>query len=84
MRKAACAAYRAVDGAGLCRVDFFIDRDSGAVYLNEINSMPGFTPISMFPKMCAAAGLEFTALTELLMEEAVALFRTKSGLNTSR
>jgi len=84
IRKAACAAYRAVDGAGLCRVDFFIDRDSGAVYLNEINSMPGFTPISMFPKMCAAAGLEFTALTELLMEEAVALFRTKSGLNTSR
>ncbi len=84
IRKTACAAYRAVDGTGLCRVDFFIDRDSGAVYLNEINSMPGFTPISMFPKMCAAAGLEFTALTELLLEEAVALFRTKSELNTSR
>ena len=84
IRKTACAAYKVLDATGLARVDFFIDRDTKAVYLNEINTLPGFTPISMFPKMCEAAGLKFEELVELLIEEAVARYEAKSKLNTSR
>ena len=84
IRKTACAAYKVLDATGLARVDFFIDRDTKAVYLNEINTMPGFTTISMFPKMCDAAGLHFEALTDLLIQEAVARYEAKSKLSTSR
>ena len=84
IRKTACAAYKVLDATGLSRVDFFIDRDTKAVYLNEINTMPGFTTISMFPKMCDAAGLKFDALVELLIEEAVARYTAKNKLSTSR
>ncbi len=84
IRKTACAAYKALDATGLSRVDFFIDRDTNAVYLNEINTMPGFTPISMFPKMCDAAGLHFEDLVELLIQEGIERHKAKSSLNTSR
>ncbi|MCR4899393.1 MAG: D-alanine--D-alanine ligase [Treponema sp.] len=84
IRKTACAAYKVLDATGLSRVDFFIDRDTKAVYLNEINTMPGFTPISMFPKMCDAAGLKFSDLVELLISEAVARYEAKNKLSTSR
>ncbi len=84
IRKTACAAYKVLDATGLSRVDFFIDRDTKQVYLNEINTLPGFTPISMFPKMCDAAGLKFEALVDLLIEEAVARYEAKSKLSTSR
>ncbi len=84
IRKLACAAYKTLDLTGLSRVDFFIDRDTKAVYLNEINSMPGFTSISMFPKMCEAAGLGFSALVKLLLDEAFARYNAKAGLNTTR
>ena len=84
IRKTACAAYKTLDATGLARVDFFIDRDTKAVYLNEINTMPGFTPISMFPKMCEAAGLHFEALVDLLIQEGIARYNAKDSLNTSR
>ena len=84
IRKTACAAYRVLDATGLSRVDFFIDRDSKEVYLNEINTLPGFTPISMFPKMCDAAGLKFPELIQLLLDEAVARYNAKQQLSTSR
>ncbi len=84
IRKTAVAAYKVLDTTGLARVDFFIDRDSGAVYLNEINTMPGFTPISMFPKLCDAAGLHFEELVQLLLDEAIARYNAKNSLNTSR
>ncbi|MCR4733723.1 MAG: D-alanine--D-alanine ligase [Treponema sp.] len=84
IRKTAVAAYKLLDLTGLSRVDFFIDKDSKAVYLNEINSMPGFTTISMFPKMCDAAGLNFPDLVKLLIDEAFARYETKKKLNTSR
>ena len=84
IRKTACAAYKVLDATGLARVDFFIDKDSKAVYLNEINTMPGFTQISMFPKMCNAAGLKFEALVDLLIKEAVARYEAKQKLSTSR
>ena len=84
VRTLAKKAFAALDLAGLSRVDFFIDRDTGALYLNEINTMPGFTQISMFPKMCAAFGLDFTSLTNLLITEAVARFKKTRRLQTSR
>ncbi|MCQ2591985.1 MAG: D-alanine--D-alanine ligase [Treponema sp.] len=84
IRKTACAAYKVLDATGLSRVDFFIDKDTNAVYLNEINTLPGFTSISMFPKMCEAAGLEFPALVQLLLDEAIARYNSKNKLITSR
>ncbi|MBR0487924.1 MAG: D-alanine--D-alanine ligase [Treponema sp.] len=84
VRTLAKKAFAALDLAGLSRVDFFIDKDTGSLYLNEINTMPGFTQISMFPKMCAAFGLDFTSLTNLLIEEAVARFKKTRNLQTSR
>ena len=84
IRKTACAAYKALDVTGLARVDFFIDKDTNAVYLNEVNTMPGFTPISMFPKMCESAGLHFTELLELLIQEGFSRYEAKSRLSTQR
>ena len=70
VRRMACAAFDAVGGAGFARVDFFLERNGGRVLLNEINSLPGFTPISMFPKMWEAAGLPLGALLDRLVRSA--------------
>ncbi len=84
IRKTACAAYKVLDATGLSRVDFFIDKNTKELYLNEINTLPGFTSISMFPKMCEAAGLSFEELIALLIEEAVSRYNSKQKLSTSR
>ena len=84
IRTLAKKAFAALDLCGLSRGDFFIDRDTDALYLNEINTLPGFTSISMFPKMCEKFGLGFTALTTLLIDEAIARFNTTRNLKTSR
>ena len=70
VRRMACAAFDAVGGAGFARVDFFLERSTGRVFLNEINSLPGFTPISMFPKMWEAAGLPLGPLLDRLVKSA--------------
>ena len=62
------SAFEAIDGAGLARVDLFYDEASDAVYLNEINTMPGFTATSMYPRLWEAAGLPFDRLVERLVE----------------
>lgn len=84
VRSTAVRAYKALDCSGLSRIDFFIDRDTGELYLNEINTLPGFTSISMFPKMCEKAGLKFAELINLLIEEALLRYKAKSLLTTSR
>lgn len=84
IRSIAQKAYAAVNASGLSRVDFFVDRKDGTLYLNEINTIPGFTAISMFPKMCDSDGLSFTALLDKLFAEACAQFEAKSILRTSR
>lgn len=84
VRSTAVRAYKALDCSGLSRIDFFIDRDTGELYLNEINTLPGFTSISMFPKMCEKAGLKFAELIKLLIEEALLRYKAKSSLTTSR
>ena len=59
--------FTALGCAGLSRVDFFVTRDTNEIVFNEINTLPGFTPISMYPKMWAADGLPFPALIDRLI-----------------
>jgi D-alanine-D-alanine ligase len=68
IRSLSLAAFKAIDGAGLSRVDFFIDRAADTVWLNEINTMPGFTPISMYTKLWAASGVTFNELMHRLVD----------------
>ena len=84
VRTLAQTAYKTLDCSGLSRVDFFIDKNSGEVFLNEINTIPGFTSISMFSKMCEAGGLKYEQLITLLIEEAFEVFEQKQTLLTSR
>jgi len=70
-RELAVRAYRAVDCAGMARVDFLLDRDSGELYLGEINTIPGFTRISMYPKLWEASGLAYPELVDRLIELAL-------------
>ena len=71
VRDLAIRAFKAIDGAGLARVDFLLDRDTGELYLNETNTMPGFTPISMYAKMWEASGLPYSKLLDRLIELAI-------------
>ncbi len=64
----AVQAFKAVDCSGMCRVDFLLDKDSGEVYIGEINTIPGFTRISMYPKLWDAVGLPYPALIDRLVE----------------
>jgi D-alanine-D-alanine ligase len=68
VRELAVRAYASLDCQGYARVDFFIDKDSGKLMLNEINTIPGFTSISMFPRMCEAGGLGYADLIGLGIE----------------
>ena len=69
-----------LEGEGLARVDFFLDKDTGEFYLNEVNTMPGFTSISMYPKMWEASGISYTQLLSKLIDLAVARRQRKSAL----
>ncbi len=67
IRDYAVRAYKAADCAGLARVDFFVHKETGEIYLNEINTMPGFTSISMYPKLWEASGIKCDDLIERLI-----------------
>ena len=71
LREMAVAAFRALDGQGLARVDFFVGPD-GTITVNEINTMPGFTPISMYPRAWAVTGVDYPTLLTTLIETALA------------
>jgi D-alanine-D-alanine ligase len=71
VRELAIRAFKAIDGAGLARVDFLLDRDTETLYINEVNTMPGFTPISMYAKMWEASGLSYRELLNRLIELAL-------------
>ncbi|POR05433.1 hypothetical protein AU468_00730 [Alkalispirochaeta sphaeroplastigenens] len=72
-------AFCAVDAAGLARVDCFLQRETGEVYLNEINTLPGFTPISMYPKMVQAGGVTYAELLRELISLALERARHRSA-----
>lgn len=78
MQRLAVGCYKAVDCEGMARVDFLMDRATGQMYVNEINTIPGFTSISMFPKMWQYAGIEFPALVEKLLSLAMERHQRKS------
>ena len=68
IRKLAIKAFKAIDGKGLSRVDFFIENGTGKVYINEINTLPGFTSISMYPKLFEQVGVEYSELLDRVID----------------
>jgi len=71
IREYAVLAYQAIDCAGMARVDFFVERDTNKIYLNELNTIPGFTKISMYPKLWEASGMSYAKLVDRLIELAL-------------
>ena len=84
IQRMAIRAFQSVDGAGLARVDFFLTRDGGGLVINELNTMPGLTEVSGYPKMWEASGLPFARLLEVLIELAFERHREKALTKTSR
>src|SRR5439155_3683489 len=83
VRAMAIAAFKAIDGAGMARVDFLLAGDSGLLYVNEVNTIPGFTTISMYSKMWDASGLPYPKLLDRLIELAIERHAEKQQLRTS-
>jgi D-alanine-D-alanine ligase len=83
IRRLAIEAFRAVEGAGMARVDFLMAGGTGAIYLNEVNTIPGFTTISMYPKMWEASGLSYPDLLDRLITLALERHAEKQMLRTS-
>jgi D-alanine-D-alanine ligase len=83
IRDLAIEAFRAIDCSGMARVDFLLDRDSGKVFVNELNTIPGFTRISMYPKLWEASGLPYPELLDRLIDLALERFAAKADLETT-
>ena len=83
VRTLAVAAFKAIDGAGMARVDFLLSGESGVLYVNEVNTIPGFTTIGMYSKLWAASGLDFPALLDRLIALALERHTDKQLLRTS-
>lgn len=83
MQDMAIKAFIALELRGLSRVDFFLDKKTNELYLNEVNTIPGFTSISMYPKLWAASGLAYADLLDELIRLALELHKDKNSLKTS-
>jgi D-alanine-D-alanine ligase len=83
VRAMAVRAFLAVDAAGMARVDFFMERNTGRVLVNELNTIPGFTRISMYPKLWEASGLSYPKLIERLVDLALERFNDKQRSQTA-
>jgi D-alanine-D-alanine ligase len=83
VRRLAIEAFRAIDAAGMSRVDFLLSRTTGALFVNEINTIPGFTTISMYSKMWEATGVSYPMLVDRLIKLAVERHGEKQRLRTS-
>ena len=83
VRAMAIRVFQAVDAAGMARVDFFMERTTGRVLVNELNTIPGFTRISMYPKLWEASGLSYPKLLERLVELALERFNDKQRSQTA-
>lgn len=83
IRKQAIKAFTALDLNGLARVDFFMEKKTGQVYINEVNTMPGFTEISMYPKLWEASGLPYAQLLDRLIELAIERHEDRQRNRTS-
>ena len=83
LKTTAIKAYKACGFSGMARMDFFIDKRTGAILLNEANTIPGFTAISMYPRMCQAGGLSYPALLEALLDLGMERFIARNRLSFS-
>ncbi len=79
----AVRGFKAIDCAGMARIDFLVDRRTNKIYLSEINTIPGFTSISMYPKLWEASGIVFSDLLDRLITLAIEKYREKNNLHTS-
>jgi len=84
IQEMAVKAFQAIDGAGLARVDFFLRQDTGELVINELNTMPGLTEVSGYPKMWAASGIDFATVLNHLIDLAFERHRDKLLTKTSR
>ena len=82
IRASALEAYRALGAEGMARVDFLLERDTNRFYVNELNSLPGFTSVSMYPKLWEATGLPYPQLLDRLIELALERHDRQSKLET--
>ena len=82
LRDVALKAFRVLEGDGIARVDFLVHKDTEEFYVNELNSLPGFTEVSMYPRMWEASGLPYPALLDRLIELAIESHRERSRLET--
>ena len=78
VQQLAVRAFQAAEGAGMARVDFLLDRRTGAIFVNELNTIPGFTPISMYPKLWEASGLPYAKLIDRLVDLALERHQEKA------
>jgi D-alanine-D-alanine ligase len=83
VRQLATVVFTALDLSGLARVDFFLEKDTNRLYVNEVNTMPGFTQISMYPKLWEAAGISYPQLLDRLIELAFERHRDTRRNRTS-
>ena len=83
VRRLAIEAYQAIDCAGLARVDFLMDKTTDELWLNEVNTIPGFTPISMYPKLWEATGISYTDLIDRLIQLALERHQDKGRSDTA-
>jgi D-alanine-D-alanine ligase len=83
VRALAIQAFTAVDASGMARADFFLERSTGRILLNEVNTIPGFTKISMYPKLWEASGLPYPKLVDRLIELALERFQDKQRSQTA-
>jgi len=82
VRRLAIDAMRVLEGSGLARVDFLLERETEEFFVNEVNSLPGFTEVSMYPRLWEASGLPYPALLDRLIELALERHRERSALET--
>jgi len=76
----AVRAFRSIDGSGLCRADFFLRRGDGKLFINEVNTMPGFTPYSMYPLMWKESGVSYRELLDTLIQLALERFEERNSI----
>jgi len=83
VRQMACDAFMALDGAGMARVDFFVNKTTGQIWVSEVNTIPGFTEISMYPKLWEYSGVGYTELVDTLVSLGIESWKEKQTIKRS-
>lgn len=83
IRQIACDAFMAIDGAGMARVDFFVNKTTGQIWVSEVNTIPGFTDISMYPKLWEYSGIGYTELVDMLVSLGMETWKEKQTIKRS-